>query len=326
MLVTAFEAEKAKIEALYRIDGEIIELDVGGTHLTSSRSTLMRFANEGSVLAAMLSGRHKLAVNKGRIFIDRDPGPFAQMLSFLRTGQKPVFSDREQCVHEGQPVSVEEKRFYRELEFWQIPYPELMQLGTDEVFLRRRLVFNYFDKNWMASSLCLEKNDRRVHKRMATEEHGIVYCKLPLDESNPYVEFLIDVPIEYVRSYGRVFVGLVDQRKHNRDNLLSKRWDSQPSSIYWQVWNQKYTQVKADGHYNMYISQNCACLKQRMRIGMMYHHAERKVSFYKNGVKQGVVFRNVKSGLTPSVDLFLDSTESYVEIMKVAKPMPEQDE
>ena len=62
----------------------------------------------------------------------------------------------------------------------------------------------------MASSLRLEKGDRRVRKRSANEEHGIVYCKLPLDESNPYIEFLIDVPVEYVRSYGRVFVGLVD--------------------------------------------------------------------------------------------------------------------
>ena len=85
----------------------------------------------------------------------------------------------------------------------------------------------------MASSLRLDHGDRRVRKVTAGEEHGIVYCKLPLDEHNPYVEFLIDVPVEYVRSYGRIFVGLVDLGKHKRDNLLSKRWDSQPSSIYW---------------------------------------------------------------------------------------------
>lgn len=103
---------------MFRIDGDIIELDIGGKHITSSRSTLMRFANEGSVLAAMLSGRHKVAMNKGRIFIDRDPAPFAHLLSYLRSGQKPVFSEREQCIHQGQAVSVEEKNFYRELDFW----------------------------------------------------------------------------------------------------------------------------------------------------------------------------------------------------------------
>lgn len=59
---------------------------------------------------------------------------------------------------------------------------------------------------------------------------------------------------------------------------------------------------------------------------MRYHHAERQVSFYKNGLRQGVVFSNVKSGLTPSVDLFLESTESFVEVLQVSKPMPEQEE
>ena len=66
----------------------------------------------------------------------------------------------------------------------------------------------------MASSLKIDKDLRRVRKRNVGEEHGIVYCKLALDETNPYIEFLIDVPVEYVRSYGRVFVGLVDQSKH----------------------------------------------------------------------------------------------------------------
>ena len=76
----------------------------------------------------------------------------------------------------------------------------------------------------------------------------------------------------------------------------------------------------------MYISQNCACLKQKMRIGIEYDAIEKTVSFYKNGLKQGVVFTEVKSGLTPSVDIFLESTQSYVQILKVCKPMPDKEE
>ena len=132
--------------------------------------------------------------------------------------------------------------------------------------------------------------------------------------------------MEYVRSYGKIFVGLVEQSKQQKEDLISKRWDSQPSSIYWQVWSQKYTQVKSDGHYNMYISQNCACLKSKMRIGIMYDEIEKTVSFYKNGLKQGVVFTQVQSGLIPSVDVFLESTQSLVEILRVDKPMPDKDE
>ena len=63
-----------------------------------------------------------------------------------------------------------------------------------------------------------------------------------------------------------------------------------------------------------------------MRIGIMYDHIEKTVSFFKNGLKQGVVFSNVKSGLTPSVDIFLDSTQSFVQILKVCKPVPDHEE
>ena len=76
----------------------------------------------------------------------------------------------------------------------------------------------------------------------------------------------------------------------------------------------------------MYISQKCACLKQKMRIGIMYDEIERTVTFYKNGLKQGVVFQDVKSGLTPSVDIFLESTQSFVQILKVSKPLPDKEE
>lgn len=58
----------------------------------------------------------------------------------------------------------------------------------------------------------------------------------------------------------------------------------------------------------------------------MYDEIEKKVSFYKNGFKQGVVFTNVKPGLTPSVDLFLESTQSFVKILRVTKPMPDKEE
>ena len=63
-----------------------------------------------------------------------------------------------------------------------------------------------------------------------------------------------------------------------------------------------------------------------MRIGIMYDEIEKTVSFYKNGLKQGVVFTQVQSGLIPSVDVFLESTQSMVEILRVDKPMPDKDE
>jgi hypothetical protein len=49
-----------------------------------------------------------------------------------------------------------------------------------------------------------------LFKKNNNDEHGIVYCKNKISAENPYIEFLVDVPMEYVRSYGRIFVGLVD--------------------------------------------------------------------------------------------------------------------
>ena len=63
-----------------------------------------------------------------------------------------------------------------------------------------------------------------------------------------------------------------------------------------------------------------------MRIGILYDAIEKTVSFFKNGVKQGVVFTNVKPGLTPSVDVFLESTQSFVQILKVNTPIPDKEE
>lgn len=65
---------------------EILELNVGGTPMSTTRATL-RTAGEGSMLAAMFSGNwdrgHKRDA-EGRIFLDFDPYCFGRLLSFLR--------------------------------------------------------------------------------------------------------------------------------------------------------------------------------------------------------------------------------------------------
>jgi len=38
------------------------------------------------------------------------------------------------------------------------------------------------------------------------------------------------------------------------------------------------------------------------------------------------MFSNVKSGLVPSVDVFLESTQSFVQILKTHKPIPDKEE
>jgi hypothetical protein len=50
------------------------------------------------------------------------------------------------------------------------------------------------------------------------------------------------------------------------------------------------------------------------RISIKYEHKTRNVSFYKNGIFQGIAFRNVPAGLTPSLDIWFES--GTVEILR----------
>jgi len=72
--------------------GTIIELNVGGTHFTTSLDTLTKYPN--SMLAAMFSGRHSIARDsKGHYFIDRDGKYFRYVLNFLRDSEVRIPPD-----------------------------------------------------------------------------------------------------------------------------------------------------------------------------------------------------------------------------------------
>jgi len=72
----------------YRIEEEMIELNVGGKYFTTYKSTLLSQMTEGSMLSAMFSGRFPLKKDTtGRYFIDRPSEPFEWILDTLRTGE-----------------------------------------------------------------------------------------------------------------------------------------------------------------------------------------------------------------------------------------------
>ena len=132
---------------MYHTAEEIIDLDVGGTHMiTTTKKTLMRIP--GSVLEAMFSGRHQLSKHNGRIFIDRDGRAFQHMINYLRSSQKPPFesdphSGRLNVRYRGEMITEEERMFYRELDYWGIPYPDqMMSEGDDEALVEERYEFN----------------------------------------------------------------------------------------------------------------------------------------------------------------------------------------
>nr|XP_002130618.1 BTB/POZ domain-containing protein KCTD7-like [Ciona intestinalis] len=84
---------------------EILELNVGGYHFTTTLSTLQKYP--GSMLSAMFSGRHSVAMDKnGSYFIDRDGSNFHHVLNFLRQSEMPPLSECIKVYHEAQFYNV----------------------------------------------------------------------------------------------------------------------------------------------------------------------------------------------------------------------------
>jgi hypothetical protein len=278
------------IESVNIKDSDILDLDVGGTQkITTLRSTLLKYPN--SALAAMFSGKYEIAKHNERHFIDRDGSSFVYMINFLRNSKIPNFKDKP-----------EEASFYEELEFWQIPY-------KDEAINK---IQNFFDPEWYANTLILEYNNTTVKKHNL--QHGIVFCKNNMSATNPYVEFNITMNIPS-RGKSHLFIGLVDKTKYKYEMIISTFWKDSPSSYYWDVWNTKLIKTDDNGIQVGSVSgYGCLCEDYETKIGIKYDSKNRSVSFYKNGINQGIAFRNVPSGLTPSLDIWFES--GTIEIMK----------
>uniref|UniRef100_H2ZIK0 BTB/POZ domain-containing protein KCTD7 n=1 Tax=Ciona savignyi TaxID=51511 RepID=H2ZIK0_CIOSA len=85
---------------------EIVELNVGGYSFTTTLSTLQKCPV--SMLSAMFSGRHSVAMDKnGRYFIDRDGTMFHYVLNFLRQSELPPLNDCAKVYHEAQFYNIQ---------------------------------------------------------------------------------------------------------------------------------------------------------------------------------------------------------------------------
>jgi len=88
-----WEEEKARINNSFIFHGQRIVLEVGGTHYSTSLSTLTKYPE--SMLGVMFSGRHDLEPMKcsdGSFFLDRDGTYFRHILNYLRDGEEAVES------------------------------------------------------------------------------------------------------------------------------------------------------------------------------------------------------------------------------------------
>ena len=83
--IEAYNAEKQRIEAVNVNDDDLIDLNVGGTKLTTTRSTLCQV--QDSLLATMFSGRWEDNIKRdkdGAVFFDFNLHHFILILDYLR--------------------------------------------------------------------------------------------------------------------------------------------------------------------------------------------------------------------------------------------------
>lgn len=78
-----WEAEKEQIRAMVKIDSEIVNLNVGGTHHIQTEKDVLRSVPE-STLAKMFSDMHELKKIDNEIFLDRDGSTFETLVNYLR--------------------------------------------------------------------------------------------------------------------------------------------------------------------------------------------------------------------------------------------------
>ena len=77
--------------------------------------------------------------------------------------------------------------------------------------------------------------------------------------------------------------------------------------------NTKGSQIGSNLEYG------CSCeFTEEITLGIFYEHLKKQVSFYKNGINQGVAFNDVQKGLHPSLDLWFQY--GTVEILKNTAP------
>ncbi len=89
--VQEYKAEKERMQAFVVSDDDIIDLNIGGQKLTTTRSTLCQV--EGSLLASTFSGRWQDSLKRdkdGAVFFDFNPQHFVLILDYLR--QKKIAS------------------------------------------------------------------------------------------------------------------------------------------------------------------------------------------------------------------------------------------
>eukprot|EP01087_Luapelamoeba_hula_P000913 TRINITY_DN10680_c0_g1_i2.p1 TRINITY_DN10680_c0_g1~~TRINITY_DN10680_c0_g1_i2.p1 ORF type:complete len:469 (-),score=56.80 TRINITY_DN10680_c0_g1_i2:127-1533(-) len=273
----AFEAVKSSMAEVLKLQESRIKLNVGGIKFVTSLDTLQIYTD--SMLGNMFSGKFKLDTDdKGYYFIDRDGTHFRYILNFLRTGSLVVPED---------PMVVKELKI--EAEFYQIrPLIAALSGPANTAQFSGSIVHKNtrFCSPDRTSVSVTTKGTCRVLIDIPSVYQGTNYWEIRLDKlQNPNC-----IAVGVTRTTGELsqYVGSTKDGWSiivmNRDTL--KRWSSPLCEEY--------------GH------KGCA-FREGDRVGMLLDYTKDAqggvLSFYINGINQGVAFNDLPPHLFPAVSL-----------------------
>ena len=231
--VQGHKAKKQRIEAFVVNDDDIIDLNVGGQKLSTSRSTLCQV--EGSFLASMFSGRWEDGLKRdkdGAVFLDFNPQHFVLILDYLR--QKKIASPENPAPLP--KVSEDQLQSFTNL----VEYLGL----NDEIVPTSTEIFPSEKFQTHSANVDLQEGGKvAVHERIS--RHGYVLGE------NVYHQGTVNIKLklESFKDNEWMFVGIIREdvipvvQKHNR----SSQWSG---SYGWELgsWG---GQVRKDGSFTI---------------------------------------------------------------------------
>ena len=275
--------EKEKIVELELSNGEIIKIRI---------SVLKKYPN--SVLSAYIinneSKSELLSKRKGKIFIDREPQNFKNLIYYLENDKLPNFKNKS-----------EEKKFFNEINFWKIP----MNISSKNILKFNPMFCPYF--------FAIDKKCQILSKLNFSK--GIVLLNKKLTALTPYIEF--SVHINFPNREKKILLALVDENKIEKVDLNKSFENGVPFVFYWDLFGEKVVKtVKNNFNFSfnrefktVELNKFCKCYKNNYEIkyGLYYNQQEHTIELIRDDVKLNIIIQNIEPGLTPAFEINNDN-------------------
>jgi hypothetical protein len=278
--------EDNKIKELKEDKEKIIDIELSNGEIIKAKlSVLKRYSN--SVLAASFNSETTLPKRNGHIFLDRESQSFKLLMYYLEKNKLPKLKN-----------SLEEKKFFSEMKFWEIP----IHISSKNILRFNPDLCPYF--------FTLDKKNQVLKK--SNSNHGIVLLNKKLTALTPYIEFSIS--LNNVNHNKKIFLALVDESKIEKSDLNKSFENNVPFVFYWDLFNEKI--VKINKNYfgraefrSVDLNKFCRCYRNNYetKYALFYNHQEHSVELFRDDVKLDILIQNIDPGLTPALEIHIEN-------------------